>query len=202
MDVLISKKKIWLEPLKRQVEHKIKYLQKRPLTCIIINHDIWYLKKFPSLDLLPSLPFLVFFFSAQLYYYIHLRALNGMALLKADMCLAVIEMTSTKLNPFMYLHLCGLYLSLGIYVSLLCDRFIYLLSSLFLKVNKLVYLGQEKLGGNFTRIVYLMLLLAIYIAGCTSITKIFLLSFFLSFIHSSFPFLFFSSCFCFCSFFK
>lgn len=146
--------------------------------------------------------FYLFFFSAQLYYYIHLRALNGMALLKADMCLAVIEMTSTKLNHFMYLHLCGLYLSLGIYVSLLCDRFIYLLSSLFLKVNKLVYLGQEKLGGNFTRIVYLMLLLAIYIAGCTSITKIFLLSFFLSFIHSSFPFLFFSSCFCFCSFFK
>lgn len=159
-----------------------------------------------SLDLLPSLPFLVFFFSAQLYYYIHRRALNGMALLKADMCLAVIEMTSTKLNHFRYLHLCGLYLSLGIYLSLLCDRFIYLLSSLFLKVNKLVYLGQEKLGGNFTRIVYPMLLLAIYIAGCTSITKIFLLSFFLSvflsFIHSSFPFFFFSSCFCFWSFFK
>lgn len=62
MDVLISKKKIWLEPLKRQVDHKIKYLQKRPLTFIIINHDIWYLRKFPSLDLLPSLPFLVFFF--------------------------------------------------------------------------------------------------------------------------------------------
>ena len=125
-----------------------------------------------------------------------------MALLKADMCLAVIEMTLTKLNHLMYLHLGGLYLSLGRYLSFLCDRFIYLLSSLFPKVNKLVYLGQEKLGGNFTRIVYLMLLLAIYIAGCTSITKIFLLSFFLSFIHSSFPFLFFSSCFCFCSFFK
>ena len=75
-----------------------------------------------------------------------------MALLKADMCLAVIEMTSTKLNHFRFLHLGGLYLSLGIYLSLLCDRFIYLLSSLFLKVNKLVYLGQEKLGGNFTRI--------------------------------------------------
>ena len=127
-----------------------------------------------------------FFFSAQLHYYIHRRALNGMALLKADMCLAVIEMTSTKLNHFRYLHLCGLYLSLGIYVSLLCDRFIYLLSSLFLKVNKLVYLGQEKLGENFTRIVYPMLLLAIYIAGCTSITKIFLLSFFLSFCLSFF----------------
>ena len=160
-------------------------------------------QEIPESRLATFASFFSFFFSAQLYYYIHLRALNGMALLKADMCLAVIEMTSTKLNHFMYLHLCGLYLSLGIYVSLLCDRFIYLLSSLFLKVNKLVYLGQEKLGGNFTRIVYPMLLLRKYLAGCTTITKIFLLSFFLSVclsvIHSSFSFFFFSSCF---SFFK
>lgn len=155
----------------------------------------------------PLLPFLVFFFFGPTVLLHPSKGLhNGMALLKADMCLAVIEMTLTKLNHFMYLHLGGLYLSLGRYLSFLCDRFIYLLSSLFPKVNKLVYLGQEKLGGNFTRIVYPMLLLPKYLAGCTTITKIFLLSFFLSVclsvIHSSFSFFFFSSCFCFCSFFK
>ena len=48
MDVLISKKKIWLEPLRREVDHKIKYLQKRPLTCIITNSDLYHLKKFPT----------------------------------------------------------------------------------------------------------------------------------------------------------